>query len=66
MDDDLALALKAGAGCGVCGMLVGGTYGILRTRTPVLFAVTAGLQSAFYGGLFFGEKAKHMFRNALY
>ncbi|KAF1982448.1 hypothetical protein K402DRAFT_195335 [Aulographum hederae CBS 113979] len=40
----LLSALKFGAACGAAGLFVGGTAGIIRSKTPILFSIASGSQ----------------------
>lgn len=51
----LGRSLKVGAGAGTCGLLFGTAAGIVKGTTPVLFALTSGLQWFGLGSVYYGK-----------
>ncbi|CAL3969349.1 unnamed protein product [Diplocarpon coronariae] len=49
-------ALEVGGVSGMCGLVVGGFTGIIRSSTPVLFALVSGIQWSVLGATFWASR----------
>jgi len=58
-------AVQVGCLSGLCGLFFGGVSGVLRTTTPLLFALGAGVQWFTLGATFWGARAIFLQKSGL-